>query len=143
VSCSEGAEVLFCHTFAQNPHVIVLYIPVLAYRYAFFLALIVISYLAFAQLPESPIKVWDKLLHGTAFCCLLFLADRGFIDKHALIHPLKIIGLFFYGMWIESMQNMIPYREASLLDLMANLFGMLTYISIKYLFIQKRLYDKH
>ena len=96
------------------------------YRLVLLLALLVITYLAVvpAPLPES-INVSDKLLHAMAFCVLLWLADSSWPDSG--VNLAKVTLIFGYGAMIEIIQSYLPYRDCSLLDLLADGVGMAVY----------------
>lgn len=99
-----------------------------SFRSALILALIVVSILSLDPAPELPAVLWDKANHAAAYVLLAFLADRSFPEKQAgLPHPAKFICLFAYGMAIEGLQSLIPQREASMLDLVANACGLALY----------------
>jgi VanZ family protein len=131
--------VLFCHILLKHPiNLFVQDRALTIFRSSFYLALITVAVLAFMKTPHLPFNLWDKASHAITFFALIWLADRSYPDQYPTIHPLKWIGLFFYGLWIEGMQSMLPYREASLLDLLANLVGMFTYIALIFLVKQNR-----
>jgi VanZ family protein len=95
----------------------------------FFAALLAISYLALAPNPEQTLDTgWDKANHLLAFFCLAALLDAAF-SKWSLV--LKLGLLFSYGLLIEASQGLMPLREASWLDIMANSIGLALYIPLQ------------
>jgi len=67
----------------------------------------------------------DKINHIAAFYVLAFLADFSFPETK--VNHTKIWLLLSYGLSIELVQYFIPYRECSLLDLVADAAGLLSY----------------
>ena len=99
-------------------------------RLLFFIALLTISYLALAPLDDSPITTgWDKLNHLLAFAVLLMLLDWGY--PRLPLWQFKVPALLFYACLIEFIQVFIPYREFSLLDIVADAFGMTFYLLLR------------
>lgn len=89
-------------------------------------AFCVISYLAFTPnaYPELA-SASDKVNHFAAFFVLAFLVDYSFPKTH--FGSSKWLSLLFYGILIEGIQHYLPYRELSLLDLAADMVGVLAY----------------
>jgi hypothetical protein len=73
-----------------------------------------------------PFENGDKILHFFAFAALAALVDFAFPKSR--FGALKITALIFYGVSIEFVQSFLPYRSASLIDLMADIFGIGTYM---------------
>lgn len=94
-----------------------------------YFCIILIAYLA-TTARSVPIasEVNDKLNHGLAFFVLTLLAYFGFpkIKNIALI----ILPLVIYGVLIEWVQQHLPYREFSLLDVLADLSGCVCFFLI-------------
>ena len=67
----------------------------------------------------------DKLNHILAFFVLAFLTDFSF--PNSTFNLAKNLPLFFYGLSIEWVQYYIPFREFSLLDIAADVTGLLSY----------------
>lgn len=78
------------------------------------------------ELPPLTLQVWDKLQHASAYILLSFLLQRSFPDKAALstAHLAQMFFLLGYGIIIEYVQGLTPYREASLSDIVANAVGI-------------------
>lgn len=99
-------------------------------RLLFFIALVTISCLAFAPLEDSPITTgWDKFNHLLAFAALLLLLDSAY--PHKPLWTFKVPVLLFYAFLMETIQAFIPYREFSLLDIVADAFGMAVYLLLR------------
>lgn len=79
-----------------------------------------------AMLPDAPgpeFSQGDKLVHALVFLLLTLLARIGWPTRMAWWGwPLILLG---YGVAIELAQAMLPWREASLLDWLADLAGVL------------------
>ncbi len=97
------------------------------FRWAFFGAIVVASYLAFAPVPEDSVlrSISDKLQHLAAFFFLAFLLD--FAYPHMPYRWRKALILLGYGLFIEVVQYFLPYRSASLLDWIADGLGLVLY----------------
>lgn len=89
-------------------------------------ALLVISYLAFTPL-DTPVvaEINDKISHIFAFFVLAFLTDFSWPGSGWT--PVKYIPLFGYGLFIEVIQALTPYRIFSTWDLLADALGLLIY----------------
>jgi VanZ family protein len=93
------------------------------FRLALVITLLVITYLATAPVTlPAALDVSDKLLHGLAFLVLLWLADYSWPDSG--LTPRKLVLVFAYGVSIEIVQYFLPYRDFSLLDMLADALGM-------------------
>jgi VanZ family protein len=89
------------------------------------IALVATTYLATTQLPASLQEVNDKLGHLLAYLGLALLMDGAFPDRG--FGWRKWLPLMLYGIGIELIQSQIPYRQFSLLDLVANGGGLAIY----------------
>ncbi|MGD8913329.1 MAG: VanZ family protein [Candidatus Thiodiazotropha sp.] len=90
------------------------------------MALLVISYLAFTPLNTPIIAGFnDKLSHIFAFVVLAFLVD--FSWPQTRWNPFKYIPLIGYGLFIEAVQALIPQRQFSTWDMVADILGLLIY----------------
>ncbi|UCG77404.1 MAG: VanZ family protein [Nitrospirota bacterium] len=67
----------------------------------------------------------DKVVHLIAFIYLSFLMDRSF--PLTGFNVKKIVSIIIYGVLIEIMQYFISYRHFELLDIAADLAGVLIY----------------
>ena len=94
-----------------------------AFRLLLGLALALIAGLATTELPGPLIvEVNDKLNHLAAFFALALLSDFAF--RGSGFGPAKFLPLLGYGLLLETLQHIIPYRDFSLLDLAADALGM-------------------
>ncbi|WP_153764583.1 VanZ family protein [Endozoicomonas sp. OPT23] len=98
-------------------------------RFGLGLALITITILALLPIDQAPLpKISDKIQHLTAFFTLAFLLDCSF-PKSSFQFP-KILTLAGYGLLIEMLQWFSGYRFFSLLDVVADLSGVVIYIAL-------------
>lgn len=101
-------------------------------RLALAVCLTIISVLAFAPLTADPGTGHDKLNHLLAFGVLAWLADLAFPgpgpDPWSGWGLAKWVGLLGYGLFIETVQFFLPYRDFSLWDLAADAAGLLGYV---------------
>lgn len=90
------------------------------------LTLLLVGYLSFAHLEETPVAdINDKFGHTTAFLCLAFLLD--FARPRRVWGAEKLLPLLAYGLFIELVQYFLPYRTFSLWDLAADGLGLMLY----------------
>jgi VanZ family protein len=91
----------------------------------FWSSLILISWLSVASLPELPsINLWDKAGHALAYGVLMLLGGVAYRYQKTLIEIALLI--FSYGAVIELVQYMLPDRQFSFLDMLANSIGIVT-----------------
>jgi len=90
------------------------------------ITLVVVLYLATTQ-QSYPVAedLNDKVSHILAFGVLAFLADFSFPNNKFSFN--KFLWLIAYGVLIEFIQYFLPYREASLFDVMADSVGLAIY----------------
>ncbi len=90
---------------------------------AFFIglvAVIALSLLPQENLPET--GMWDKLNHALAYGVLAVLGGFGFKGGRSLL--IVGIGLVVLGAGLELAQSVIPNRDGSIYDAVANLVGV-------------------
>ncbi|MFT6068453.1 MAG: VanZ family protein [Bacteriovoracaceae bacterium] len=77
-----------------------------------------------------PIPHFDKVIHFTGYLIATFYFQQ--LTKNKKQYLIFILILAFSGI-IELLQGLFPYRQSSLLDLLANALGgaMGTYLSLK------------
>ncbi|MEJ2489699.1 MAG: VanZ family protein [Sulfurovaceae bacterium] len=93
------------------------------YKTIFFLTLLIIEFLATATKGVEQITLgWDKLNHLAAFSVLYILFSLAFRQVSVV---LKVVLLIAYGLQIEIAQHFLPPREFSLLDVIADMLGIL------------------
>ncbi len=95
-------------------------------RFLFVCVLLFISYLAFTPLGHPVVtSINDKLNHLAAFWTLGLLIDYSFPRSSYSLQ--KILILLSYGIGIELIQAYLPHRSFSLLDIIADLAGILIF----------------
>lgn len=72
----------------------------------------------------TDIGTWDKWAHATAY--VGFSLQAGFIANSYKQYLLWIIGFMMFGVLIEGLQSLTSYRDASIADEFANIYGLLT-----------------
>ena len=83
---------------------------------------IVITWFAFTPtVPAGIDRVWDKFQHVAAFLALTALLDLALPERGP---GFKIALALAYGVLIEAVQSLLPWRDASLRDLLADLVGI-------------------
>ena len=101
------------------------------YRFALAICITAISFLAFAPLTAEALPSYDKLNHIFAFFVLAWLAEGAYPGPARTLPRSGL--LVFYGLLIEMIQYHLPYRYFSLLDLAADIGGILVYSVLVYL----------
>jgi VanZ family protein len=98
-----------------------------ACRVALVVAVTVTCYLAFTPRHFHVLELfWDKLKHAAAFATLALLVDFSFpASRFGVAKMLLLLG---YGVMIEFVQYFLPYREASSLDVLADVVGIALYV---------------
>lgn len=109
-------------------------IPVVQWRWmarlAFAAAIVVISCLAFSSdPPEVTTRVSDKLNHLLAFFVLTFVLDQT-AQRLSVLRSL-VLPLLAYGVFIETVQGQLGYRELSWLDVVADAAGIFLYAAFR------------
>lgn len=104
-----------------------------AYRWALILCVLGVSLLAFAPLTHSPLFSYDKSNHLFAFAVLAWLVERNWPSRPAAVRWGLLLG---YGLLIELVQSQLPYRDFSLLDLVADGVGILCYLTASALLLR-------
>jgi len=90
----------------------------------FWLCMLVISWLVVAPQDElPPVRLWDKAAHVLAFAALMLLCAVAYRKRFSLARIAML--LFIFGVGIEMVQYLLPYRQFSLLDMLANSVGIL------------------
>lgn len=92
-------------------------------RLAFAVGVVANFYLSVARPSTLPgIEVWDKLLHAGMYCSLSIAALIGFQGR--LSTAWICLAVFALGVALELVQAVLPYRNFSLGDLIANGVGI-------------------
>lgn len=103
-------------------------VQIRVFRGLFVLAFVAVAILAFMRMPETGSQqVSDKLHHAFAFYALALLLD--FARPRTGFGPRKFTVLMAYGVAIECVQYFLPWREFSLLDMVADAVGLLLYVA--------------
>ncbi len=90
-------------------------------KLSFFICLIVIEYLATAKISfKAPALSWDKANHFIAFFVLYILLSL----SYKLDTKIKCLILLLFGIQIECVQHFLPFRDFSLLDILADSVGI-------------------
>jgi len=100
------------------------------FRRLFVIALIGVTVLA--VVPEEAAVVtsgWDKANHFIAFFVLLALLDRAYPAGRFVVF--KIAALLGYGILLEIVQSLVAGRDASLLDVGADMVGLAAYALVR------------
>jgi VanZ family protein len=99
---------------------------IVAIRVTLSITLAVIMYLATTPYSYPVVEdLNDKVSHILAFGTLAFLTDFSFPIRKFGLH--KFLWLLSYGLLIEFIQYFLPYREASVFDVMADCAGLAVY----------------
>ena len=99
---------------------------VLAFRVALAVAVVSITHLATTERSYPVVEdVNDKLNHILAFGFLALAADFSF--PKSAFGAAKASSLLAYGVLIEAVQYVLPFRSASLLDIAADGVGLAIY----------------
>lgn len=96
------------------------------YRSILLVGLVLISWLALTKVQVEVVQLSsDKVNHALAFFALTYCLDNSF--PRARFIAVKALPLLLYGLLIEVCQSFLPYREFSLLDLVADALGISLY----------------
>jgi VanZ family protein len=95
------------------------------FRLVLLVCVLVIAYLSFAPLKQLPGGTNDKFDHFLAFGVLTWLADRSYPGRR--LQPYRWTLLLSYGLMIELIQGLLPFRDCSLLDFAADAAGITGY----------------
>jgi VanZ family protein len=99
------------------------------YKIVFLITTLVVFYLAITASDTSWLNspYEDKINHFMAFFTLSLLLNRASSRPMARIR--NVIALLSFGIFIEYVQSFLPYRDASMLDVLADLCGILLFQS--------------
>ena len=114
-------KIILC---VQQPICLAAQIPTLLYQFGLLLVVFGVLFLSVSPFDEFNLEYlsnYDKLNHITAFFVLALLA-KGAMPSAKLFT--RWGGLLFYGVLIEVIQSVIPYRFADYLDFAADLLGI-------------------
>ncbi|MEJ2681132.1 MAG: VanZ family protein, partial [Gammaproteobacteria bacterium] len=92
------------------------------WKLALLLVIVIITWLATTDAPpEFTTHIWDKSNHLMAFTTLTLITRLAEQKPNRSRRFLLLIG---YGVLVEILQSYLPYRSASLLDLVADILGI-------------------
>lgn len=98
------------------------------FRGLFVVTFAAVGILSFMQAPDAGLpQVSDKVHHAFAFYVLALLLDFA-LPRRAFGWG-KFSALMAYGIAIECVQHFLPWREFSLLDMLADAAGMALYLA--------------
>jgi glycopeptide antibiotics resistance protein len=111
----------------------------------FWVLIFLISVLVILPVNELNLKFyfWDKLQHALAFMCLIVVGHL------AYPHPSNHLGinLFMYGIGIELVQLVAPWRSFDLMDIIANsvglIIGWIFFSFPRFFLVSRRFYQKN
>jgi len=102
------------------------YSHIIYFRLLLCISLVIITYLATTALEFAVVlSSYDKINHFAAFLVLALLLDFSFPNYR--FNSVKIVSLIAYGLSLEIIQHFLPYRMFSLLDIGADITGLLAY----------------
>jgi len=97
------------------------------WRLAFFGCAAAVLVLALIPTPQAlPSTGWDKSDHLLAFAVMGLLGLRAFPRNLGL----SVAGLLAYGIIIELLQSLVPYRDAEWRDVVADAIGIALAVGI-------------
>ena len=101
-----------------------------AFRLAFFLPLLVCTWLALVPEPPDPVfRLGDVILHGAAFAYLTMAFVLMMMARAEPVLDRRLVGtaalaMFGYGVFLAAVQSFIPERTAEIKDLGVDLLGI-------------------
>jgi VanZ family protein len=99
---------------------------IMTFRIALLVALVVITHLATTSMHYPVVEdISDKVNHIIAFYVLALLIDFSFPNSEFGLAKVSV--LLGYGLAIESIQYFLPFRSASLFDVVADSVGLIVY----------------
>ena len=92
------------------------------FKIVFYLNIAIIEFLATTSIKiEVVANIWDKFKHSFAFFVLYILFCLAYKELNSIK---KVLLLLLFGLQIEIVQYFLPYRDFSLLDLLADSVGI-------------------
>ncbi len=98
------------------------------YRVFAILWLVLVGVLSLIPVPKEAAVVSDKTAHFLFYLAtsmVVFLAIRSERFLRSLF--ITVVAVLFYGILLELLQALVPYRTFSMNDILANTLGILTY----------------
>ena len=91
--------------------------------FQFWIFLLATTYLSLTSGPPDALEVFsDKIIHCVGYLLLTLSCDLAYWPGRKLVG--KILFLLGFSIIIEMLQNFIPHRQFSGLDILANLTGL-------------------
>jgi len=99
------------------------------YRVFAIVWLLVVAVLSLIPVPKGVNMVSDKTIHFffyliTSMIVYLSISNEKFVRSLSI----TVISVLFYGIFLEVLQSLVPYRTFSIYDIIANTLGIVTYI---------------
>lgn len=106
------------------------------YQVLLLVTLTVFTFLFAKEFQHSGVRIEhaDKIVHFGIFFTLAFILQHAF--KWPLWLQLTLLTSYAFG--IEFMQSLLPYREASLGDLLADIVGAVCYYLAYMMWLERR-----
>ena len=99
---------------------------IISFRVLLCITLAIVTYLATTTLEFTVVSsIYDKINHFVSFFVLALLLDFSFPNFN--FNRFKIILLITYGFSLEMIQHFLPHRMFSLLDVVADIVGLVGY----------------
>ena len=93
----------------------------LAWRACFWMCVVAVLVLSLMPpAPHMPSTGWDKANHALAFAVLAWLGCSAWPGRTTRV----LCGLLAFGVLIEGLQSLTPYRVAEWADLLADVLGL-------------------
>ena len=93
----------------------------LVWRACFWMCVVAVLVLSLMPpTPHMPSTGWDKANHALAFAVLAWLGCSAWPGRTTLV----LLGLLAFGVLIERLQSLTPYRVAEWADLLADVLGL-------------------
>lgn len=126
LGCCHKVGVLFCHKEPSDSTYVKTINPFFTGLFVLAISLATVAALSDPSLIDTGFDIWDKLQHALTYCFLAFLLARCYPACLYQKHPPIAQSAFLlgYGILIEYLQSLTPYREPSLLDVVANVTGI-------------------
>ncbi len=111
------------------------------YRIFAIVWLLVVGVLSLIPVPKGIDAISDKSMHFffyllTSMIVYLSISNKSFVRSLSI----TVISVLFYGIFLEVLQSLVPYRTFSIDDIIANTLGIVTYTAcyVVYYIIRKR-----
>lgn len=114
----------------------------LLFRGLFFFLLLASVYFSLKQATDDIPNFFaaDKVVHLLSYFLLMLSLDFSFKSSNAIVW--KGVAVIIYSAMLEIGQGYVPGRETSLLDMVANSFGVLMFIFCVPLLKRRNIYRK-